>query len=308
MVIILLVVAPVLASMLNQINQTLFPEPGRTTTGVPTYSPPPMSGNTGAPGRYTPGPPDLDPNEPPSPRTYDEIHEMLERNPLYAQALVPTDCTVTTIDLVHGSTSEIEEYMNQFIGCLMSAWYGPVVDAGFELPRPSVTVYTSEITSACGELPMYNAVYCTADQQIYYARDLIEALPNDLRNARFLAESIIAHEFGHTLQYRTMILMSEAIMEVDAASDSEKFDLSRRLEMQADCFAGLFLNSVTESTQLSADDEHNIIAAFTALGGTTPYDDDHGTGANRAYWTAQGLESTLPGICGTFLAPAHQVS
>ena len=198
--------------------------------------------------------------------------------------------------------------MNEFVDCLMATWYPPVIDAGFTLPHPSVTVYTEEISSACGQLPLYNAAYCVADQQIYYAQNLIQAFPSSVQAMRFLAESIIAHEFGHAVQYRTMIMISASYRQYYAETVDEAMDYSRRLEMQADCFAGSFLNSVATSADLSSSDEDNIVQIFTLLGGTDPYTDDHGTGVNRAYWVSEGLHDWSVGVCNTFVASADQVS
>jgi len=302
------VAAPVISSIVSNLNQPMYPTyPAPTHTARPTATAT-LPTQTGTAGTYTPGAPDLNPDDPPMPESYDEVNQALDDNPLYAQHLVPTQCTITTIDLVNAPVAQIEQHMNQFVDCLMAAWYPPVTGAGFELPHPSVTVYTSQINTPCGQLPMENAVYCSADQQIYYAQDLIQAFPTNLQTMRFLAESIIAHEFGHTIQYRTMILMSESVLESDATTDDDQLDLSRRLEMQADCFAGVFLNSVSASADLSSADEANIVKLFTSLGGTTPYSDDHGTGTNRAYWAEQGLKSTTPGVCSTFTASASRVS
>jgi len=276
----------------------------------PAYPPASTGPSTTSPGsdQYTPGPPDLDPDDPPYPQTDAQVDQILNSSPLYSQSLVPTECEITVIDLANAPVADIEEHMNEFVDCLMAAWYPPVIDAGFTLPHPSVTVYTHEINSACGQLEMYNAEYCTADQQIYYAQNLIQAFPSTFQAMRFLAESIIAHEFGHAVQYRTMIMSSEAYREYDAPSNSEAMGYSRRLEMQADCFAGSFFNSVAASTDLTSSDETNIVQIFTLLGGTTPYDDDHGTGVNRAYWVGQGLHDWNVGACNTFIAPSDQVS
>lgn len=305
--IVFFIVAPMISSILNSLNEQVFPPVASSSRYVPpprpTYA---TSGSTA--GRYTPSTPDTRPDDPPFPSTYAEIDQMLEDNPLYAQNLIPTQCTIAQIDLVNAPVAQVEDHMNRFVDCLMDAWYPPVANAGFELPHPSVTVYSTVINTACGQLPMYNAIYCSADQQIYYAQNLIEAFPSSVQTMRLLAESVIAHEFGHAVQYRTMILMSEAILEDDAVSDEDEMDLSRRLEMQADCFSGLFFNSIWQSAGLTTTDENNLATLFTWLGGTTPYSDDHGTGANRANWAAQGLDSTTPGTCDTFTAPADQVS
>jgi predicted metalloprotease len=295
------VVVPVITSILNSFNEQPgdFQQPNRPTSNAP-YTPAP-------PGPYTPGPPDFNPDDPPMPQTTDDIRMALLDNPLYAQRLSSTTCSMTDVDLVNGSPAAIEAHMNEFMECLMNTWHEPVTAANFSLPRPSVTVYTYEINTRCGQVPLYNAVYCSADQQVYYAKNLIEAFPPGLRNSRYIAESVIAHEFGHAIQYRTMILMSQTYLQNQAGTNAEAMDTSRRLEMQADCFAGLYLNSISASTGLSQSDRANIEAIFASLGGSTPYRDDHGMGTNRAYWTKQGLNSTTPGVCNTFVASEESV-
>jgi predicted metalloprotease len=104
-----------------------------------------------------------------------------------------------------------------------------------------------------------------------------------------------------------MILMSQAVLAHDADTQAEEWDTSRRLEMQADCFAGLYLNSIADSTGLTSKDRSNIEAIFASLGGRTPYKDDHGMGSNRAWWTNQGLNAWTPGVCNTFVASEESV-
>jgi len=303
LVVVFVVVVPLVAAALFSANQPVRPA---TPTVQAADEPGSASPPAGRPAS-TPQPPDLHPDDPPVPTTYAQVHQTLESSPLYSQSLSPTGCSITAIDLATAPVSQIEDHLNGFVDCLVAAWSPPVTAAGFELPRPSVTVYTTQATSPCGDLPMENASYCSADQQIYYADDLVDAFGSDLSAKRFVAESVLAHEFGHEVQYRTMILVSAAVLESGATTD-DQMDLSRRIEMQADCFAGVFLHSVSGSADLTATDQQNIISLFTDIGGTTPYSDDHGTGTNRARWAAQGLASTTPGACVTFTAPADAVS
>ena len=306
-VVVFMVVAPIASSIMSSLLDPVPPTPTRTTI-QPTRSTPAPRPTTQGSGTYTAGTPDLHPDEPPMPTSYSQIDQMLMNNPLYSTNLPATNCNITDIDLLNAPIADIELHMNAFVDCLMAAWTPAVTAAKFTLPHPSVTVYTTEIITPCGQLPLYNAIYCSADQQIYYAQNLIQVYPWELQTMRFLAESVIAHEFGHTVQYRTMILMSEAILENEATTDAEEMEYSRRLEMQADCFAGVFLDSITASADMTINEEANIVMAFRAMGGTAPYSDDHGTGDNRAYWATQGLNSTTPGICGTFAADASLVS
>ncbi|MCL1923302.1 MAG: neutral zinc metallopeptidase [Propionibacteriaceae bacterium] len=299
--IVFFVVIPVITSLLNSFNEQL----GSTGYSMPSgpqtpYTPAP-------PGAYVPRPADLNPDEPPMPRTDNDLRFALLENPLYAQTITPIDCHMTDVDLVKGSPAAIEAHMNEFMECLMTTWHEPVTAANFSLPRPSVTVYTYEINTRCGQVPMYNAVYCSADQQVYYAKNLIEAFPPQLRQSRYVAESVIAHEFGHAIQYRTMILMSQSALANSASTNAEAMDTSRRLEMQADCFAGLYLHSISDSTGLTVKDRENIEAMFASLGGNSPYKDDHGMGTNRAAWAKKGLNNWSPGVCNTFTASEESV-
>lgn len=297
----LLVVGPIIINLFRTLTNPVEPIP--TTQGPvnPTTPPGPVSTE------YTPGPPDLNPGHPPVPTT-NQIDSLLDNNSFYAQQTKPTQCEIGQIDLSRASTSQIEDYLNSFVNCLMAVWYPPVVTAGYFLPHPSVTVYTHQIHSPCGTLDTGNAVYCSADQQIYYAADLINYLPARFASTRFTGEAIIAHEFGHALQYRTMIMASEVWKEDNAATDAEQMEWSRRTELQADCFAGVFFNAIAASTDLTTQDESNITSMFEALGGAVPNSDDHGTGQSRGYWVTQGLSSSSPGVCSTYTAPSDEVS
>ena len=290
---------------------TPAPQPQETLGPVPTPedTPEPEPSSTPTPNdQYTAGPPDLDPGFAPYPTTDAERDEALYSNPLYSQTLSPTDCETTGIDLVNTPPADTEAYLNDFVNCLMRAWYAPVVHAGFWLPHPPVIVYTQDINTPCGQISaMYSAVYCGANQQIYYGYNFIQLFPPSMQNMRFFAESIVAHEFGHTVQYRTTIMGAEEYQEYAAATEAEALEWNRRFELQADCFAGSFLNSVAASANLTSSDEDSVIYLFS-IGGATPYDSDHGTGANRAYWLEEGLHDWNVGACNTFVVPSDQVS
>ena len=283
-------------------------QPTPTPEVTPEETPEPTPSSTPTPSdQYTPGPPDLNPNSAPRPQTDAERDAALYSNPLYPQSLSPTDCQITGMDFVNAPAADIEAYLNDYMNCLMAAWYAPVIHAGFSLPHPSVIVYTQEVNTPCGYMPWSGAAYCTGNQQIYYAQDFIRQFPARVQTMRFSVEAIVAHEFGHHVQYRTQITMSEVFRANQADSEAEALDWSRRLEIQADCFAGSFLNSVAASTNLTASDEDNLTYLFS-MGSPTPYSDDHGTGVSREYWFNQGFHNWNVGACNTFTASPDQVS
>jgi predicted metalloprotease len=230
------------------------------------------------------------------------------KNPLYEQSMPTTDCPVKSIDITTISNDDLEQHLNEWVECLMYSWYPMVIDSGFQLPRPSVTVYTTPIKTACGELSLRNAHYCSGDQQIYYAQDYITRRPDYMLTYRFLAESIIAHEFGHAVQYRSMIFVSGITLEKRAETEEEKNGVSRRIEGQADCFTGLFLASVTDSIDLSATDMGNLQKLFADMGSSKPYTGSHGSKETRSFWLGTGLQNISAGACGTFSVPDDLVS
>lgn len=256
--------------------------------------------------------PDLDPPEIPQPKTYDQAERWLTNNAVYQQsAPVPTDCTVPQIDPTSASVGKLTSHLNDLTACLWRVWSVPLDAAGFELPRPPVTVYTEPITTGCGQLDDVNAVYCAADQRIYYAQPLWKIFPADQRRLPFVAESVIAHEFGHTIQARTGILISSIALEQKASSSEAKV-FSRRLEVQADCLAGMFTSAVGESSGLSQGDLTNLRQVFYSLGddvlsGQNNVQGDHGLGRSRKAWFTTGQTNTLIGRCNSYTASVASV-
>lgn len=261
-------------------------------------------------------PPAVDKNPPavPGPRNLDAAKKLTQDSPLYEQTVpVPTNCQMrNTTPVQQMSANAKEAHFNELMGCLMTVWVNPVEDAGFTLPRPQVYVYTKPIKTACGDFDDLNAAYCAGDQRIYYANDLFEAFPPSVSSANYGAEVVLAHEFGHAIQARTAILISEKYLEQDASSNATKQQLSRRTEVQADCFAGEYVQSVAHSQQLSDADLQSLGQLMYNMGddvltGKKDYVGGHGTGKARQDWFNRGLGSAQLQTCNSFVAPADQV-
>ena len=104
------------------------------------------------------------------------------------------------------SDAQLKAHFEGLMECLMRVWQPPVTAAGWQIVRPSVTIYGEKITTKCGESGI-NAFYCSADQQVYYSNQLPRALESASEN-KWTADVVMAHEFGHALQGRTGILIS----------------------------------------------------------------------------------------------------
>jgi predicted metalloprotease len=201
----------------------------------------------------------------------------------------------------------METYLNDAVECLMYTWYPAVLDSDFYMPRPSVTVYSSEIATGCGKSINHNAFYCGTDQQIYFSADLIAIFSSDVQATKYLGAAVLAHEYAHAIQWRTMILISRIILQQDLDTDEEKWALTRRSEAQADCMAGLFMHAVADANGLTSAQATAIQGIFADIGSATLYEDDHGASVTRKYWSGLGLQNSLAGTCETWSVDDEKV-
>ncbi len=260
---------------------------------------------------YQVPPPDASPPPIPLPQTYTEAEEWLVDNKLYAQsAPIPVRCDNPPINVADASDDDLETHFNNQVECLMRVWNPPVTAAGYLLPRPSVTIYGEKIATKCGEAGV-NAFYCSADQQIYFSNLLPQAVPI-VRTNKWSADVVMAHEFGHAIQGRTGLLISAHALAQNADSERDSNQLIRRLETQADCFAGVYMRSVSRSLGVQQADLRGIEDTFAAVGddtvtGEPDVEGNHGLARSRVFWGLTGLGNSDIGKCNTFIAPASQV-
>ncbi|MDR1432398.1 MAG: neutral zinc metallopeptidase [Propionibacteriaceae bacterium] len=259
--------------------------------------------------------PDPDKNPPPlpAPDSYSEATAYLENNPIYEQSVTAVDCGVGKIDITEASKNELEAHFNELTACLWQVWNPPLTQVGFTMPRPPVTVYGSSVETACGRAEDHNALYCAADQRIYYATNVYETLPRKYHTQPFVADTVVAHEFGHAIQARTAILVSSfAWEEKENTSEAKAAEFSRRSEMQADCLAGMFTTAVAQANGLGGKELKALTEVVYNIGddvlsGKKNYSGDHGTGKARQRWFADGQKSVQIGTCNTYVAESAQV-
>jgi predicted metalloprotease len=260
---------------------------------------------------YRVPPADTTPPPIPQPETYEEAETLLTQNPFYSQvAPDPVRCTSDPIQVDNASDAQLKRHFDALMECLVRVWQPPVEGAQFQIVRPTVTIYSSEITTRCGKSGV-NAFYCGADQQVYYSNRLDNAVPVVARD-RWAADVVMAHEFGHALQARTAILISSQALGQQSNDEATQLSFSRRLETQADCFSGMFLNSVAESLGVQQSDVGGILEVYNAVGddtlsGEANIQGNHGLGRSREYWGNTGLSTTDIGACNTYNAKSSLV-
>ncbi|WP_375425826.1 neutral zinc metallopeptidase [uncultured Friedmanniella sp.] len=260
---------------------------------------------------YQVPPPDANPPALPQPETYAEAEAMLTKNTFYSQtAPVPVRCEQDQLNVDTASDAKLKSHFEDLMACLLRVWEPPVTGAGDQIVRPTVTIYSDEITTRCGKSGI-NAFYCGADQQVYYSNKLDDAVPI-VATEKWAADVVMAHEFGHALQARTGILISEAALSQQSDDEQTQLDYSRRLETQADCLSGMFIRSTSKSLGIEQSDVDGILSVYNAVGddtlsGKANIEGNHGLGRNRQYWGNTGLGTSAVSSCNTFTAKASLV-
>lgn len=179
--------------------------------------------------------------------------------------------------------------------------------------EPKLVLFRGTTPSACGlGQAAMGPFYCSADKQAYIDLSFFRDLQNRFNAPGDFAQAyVIAHEVGHHVQ--NLLGVSGQVSQMRARSSAtESNQLSVRLELQADCFAGVWANRTRQGTNISIDrsDVEEALIAASAIGddrlqkqarGTVAPDSfTHGSSAQRVRWFRQGFEHGDPDSCDTF--------
>lgn len=193
--------------------------------------------------------------------------------------------------------------------------WGEIFKAGGEQYRePTLVLFSGVTRSACGlgEAAM-GPFYCPADQRVYIDLAFYDELRRDFGAPGDFAQAyVIAHEVGHHVQ--NLLGISEQVERSRRrASQAEANQLSVRLELQADCFAGVWAHRAHKARNIiEAGDVEEGLNAASAIGDdrlqrqtrgyVTPDSFTHGSSAQRVRWFKRGLTTGEPSACDTFSA------
>ncbi len=187
-------------------------------------------------------------------------------------------------------------------------------EAGRTYERPKLTLYTRAFPTACGTgQSAMGPFYCPLDHKVYLDLNFFQMMHDRFHTAGDFAQAyVIAHEVGHHVQ--TLLGISEQ-MEArrSHASQREGNALSVRMELQADCFAGVWAKRADQAKSfLDPGDLESALNAASAIGDDTlqrqsqghivPDAFTHGTSAQRVRWLKRGFESGDVQQCDTFSA------
>lgn len=227
----------------------------------------------------------------------------LATNPLLAKgvALSPVTCELPHLGR---SPAELTAFYQAEMKCLDAAW-NPALTSVHELTFPSALAVSVPAHSACGPAPDSKqalAYYCAGDITIYAPSDWMLAAVG-LNKASHLAT--IAHEYGHHVQNESGILDAAEDKTVSPNGDSPPdLEISRRVELQANCFGALFIADAEGRGAISKALANATIADY----GNTDDSDTHGSRENQLGWAKAGFAGKTPASCNTWAASAEDVS
>lgn len=200
------------------------------------------------------------------------------------------------------------------LGDTEDVWNGLFTQAGTRYKEPKLVLFRGATPTACGTgQSAMGPFYCPGDQRVYIDLSFYETLRNRLGAPGDFAQAyVIAHEVGHHVQ-NLMGITGKLDQLRGRVSQAEYNKLSVRLELQADCFAGIWAHHAHQARQVleTGDVEEAMNAAARigddalqrAQGGAVvPESFTHGTSAQRQRWFNNGLTQGNVKACDTFSA------
>jgi predicted metalloprotease len=173
-----------------------------------------------------------------------------------------------------------------------------------------LVLYRNSYPSACGRASMATGpFYCPGDEKVYLDLEFFNELKRRFgAPGEFAQAYVIAHEIGHHVQ--KLLGIETKVQRLRQQEPREANPLSVRLELQADCFAGIWAHSTEQRKIVDQSDVSAAMRAAAAVGDdrlqrmgqgyVNPESFTHGTSAERAQWFRRGLDSGRIAACDTF--------
>ncbi|MEV0681073.1 neutral zinc metallopeptidase [Actinosynnema sp. NPDC050436] len=206
------------------------------------------------------------------------------------------------------SDTELAAYYAAGVACLDVAWRPALEQANLPFEVPKLDAAPDLQDGPCGAAPAETeavAYYCGRNRTIYMPTSRLRENGGGDHPATHLAT--LAHEYGHHVQALTGMLRAADSKIVDAGEETPAgLEMSRRIELQANCFAGIFLAAVSGSigaqlAQEAADDFQYAVEEPAEKNA-------HGSPTNQAEWASYGFTGGVTTSCNTFTASADAVA
>ena len=213
-----------------------------------------------------------------------------------------------TLDPSIDPASDQARYLEEVLQDNQAMWVGIFQDANLEYRETNLVVFEGLTQSGCGGAQaQVGPRYCPADELVYMDLDFLGELQRRFGAAGDTAQAyILAHEVGHHVQN---------VLEITQNVQPGDNQASIALELQADCFAGVWLSTLRTESSAAVLEDGDIQEALDAAaavgddaiqsqttGRVNPESWTHGSSEQRFQWLKQGFDTGSPGSCDTFNA------
>lgn len=211
-----------------------------------------------------------------------------------------------------------KDEMTEFVATVLAetedVWNGIMKSEGAAYPEPTLVLFSGAVSSACGNASAASGpFYCPGDRKVYIDLSFFDELAQRFKASGDFAQAyVLAHEVGHHVQNLIGVLPRFNEMR-RSMSQTEQNQMSIRVELQADCFAGIWGHYTAQKGLLERGDLEEALNAAQQIGDDTiqrrtqgfivPESFNHGTAAQRKEWFSRGFETGRLEACDTFNNP-----
>ena len=216
------------------------------------------------------------------------------------------------IDPAKDPDAALKSEMGKILHKTEVTWSQIFAEMGSQYQKPKLHLYSGQTSTACGAGDAASGpFYCPGDQKVYLDMAFFREMETRFRaGGDFARAYVIAHEIGHHVQKLTGITDKTDAMR-DRLSKTEYNKISVRVELQADCFAGVWANHANKAKAfIEAGDVDEALRAANAIGDdmlqkqsrgvVVPDSFTHGTSAQRIRWFKTGFDNGSLKGCDTF--------
>jgi predicted metalloprotease len=236
-------------------------------------------------------------------------------NPLQILGLLGSGGGYTTQGNVDTSSPAMQrdlEFVQSVLGDTERVWGEIFAKGGSQYTPPKLVLFSGATSSGCGAAQSaMGPFYCPSDQRVYLDTGFYQELQGTSQND-FAKAYVIAHEVGHHVQNLLGISEKADAQAARAGSQAAANAISVRVELQADCFAGIWAKSGAALSNASQADIAAALETAREIGDDTlqrasrgvvvPDSFTHGTSAQRQRWFATGFQTGDIAQCNTFAA------
>ncbi len=189
--------------------------------------------------------------------------------------------------------------------------WGEILPAqGTNYRHAKLVLFRDSIDSACGTAQSATGpFYCPQDEKVYIDLGFYDELSRRFgAKGQFAQAYVLAHEIGHHVQ--KLLGIEGKVQQAEQSNPQQKNQYSQRLELQADCFAGVWAHSTQERNLLESGDVDSALSAAAAVGDdrlqkmatghVNPDTFTHGSSAQRTEWFQRGFSGGQVSACNTF--------